>query len=180
MPATSIEPGITRRPVLLGEPLPDKSYLCGRWVGANGRGVMQVFDPATRELLGVVPDHGRQEVQLGIQGAERAFQQWRAQLATERGALLRRWAQAMRASCEDLADLITWEQGKPRAESRGEVEYAASFLDWFADEAVRADGVTLQPHLRNAQLSVWREPVGVVAAITPWNFPARRASSPMR
>lgn len=176
IPVTSTPPAVSarassRRPVLLGEPLPGKSYLCGRWVGATERGVTQVFDPATRELLGAVPDHGRNEVELCIEGAEEAFRRWRMRLASERGVLLRSWAQAMRANCGQLADLITLEQGKPRSESLGEVEYAASFLDWFADEAVRAGGVTLQSHLRNAQLSVWREPVGVTAAITPWNFP---------
>jgi succinate-semialdehyde dehydrogenase len=170
---TSTHPEATaRRPVLLGEQLPGKSYFCGRWIGAKERGVTQVFDPATRELLGTVPDHGRPEVELCIEAAEQAFRRWRCQLASERRALLRSWAQAMRAHRDELADLITMEQGKPRAESCAEVEYAASFLDWFADEAVRADGVTLQSHLRNAQLSVWREPVGIAAAITPWNFPA--------
>jgi len=150
----------------------EDAYLNGEWFADEGRGTIEVTNPADDAFLGTVPDFGAEDTEYAIAAAERAFPAWAATLAQERAAILRRWADLMRAHKEDLAVLMTLEQGKPVSESRGEIEYAASFLEWFGEEAKRAYGDTIPSHLPHSKLFVSRQPVGVCAAITPWNFPS--------
>jgi succinate-semialdehyde dehydrogenase/glutarate-semialdehyde dehydrogenase len=131
-----------------------------------------VVNPATRERIGAVPRLAPREVEGAIAAAERALRAWRARTAKERAALLRRWADSMLEHREDLALLMTLEQGKPLAEARGEIAYAASFLEWFGEEAKRAYGETVPSPWPGARILVVPEPIGVCGVITPWNFPA--------
>lgn len=144
----------------------------GEWTGAQSGAELAVFNPATHEQIGSVPLAGAAETEQAVRAAERALPAWRAQTGKARAAVLRRWADLMLAHQEDLAQLMTAEQGKPLAEARGEVAYAASFLEWFGEEAKRVDGEVLASPRSSQKLVVLREPVGVCAAITPWNFPA--------
>jgi succinate-semialdehyde dehydrogenase/glutarate-semialdehyde dehydrogenase len=146
-------------------------YIDGAWVGAGADGVIGVDNPASGEILGTVPRLGRAETRTAIDAAARAFPAWRRKTAKERAAVLRRWFDLMMANQEDLAQLMTAEQGKPIAESRGEVAYAASFLEWFGEEAKRVYGDTIPGHQPDKRIVVIKEPIGVVACITPWNFP---------
>ncbi|MFS3136638.1 NAD-dependent succinate-semialdehyde dehydrogenase [Gluconacetobacter sacchari] len=143
----------------------------GEWVGSTGRPI-QVADPATGHTVGQVPDLGATEAEAAIAAAARALPAWSARTARDRGAILRRWFDLAVANADDLAALMTAEQGKPLAEARGEVLYAASFLEWFAEEARRIYGETIPAPTADKRLLVIRQPVGVCAAITPWNFPA--------
>jgi succinate-semialdehyde dehydrogenase/glutarate-semialdehyde dehydrogenase len=145
-------------------------YLDGAWVDARGA-TITVDNPATRESIGVVPKLGTREARTAIEAAARAFPSWRNNTAKERAVVMRRWFELMLANQEDLARLMTIEQGKPLAESRGEVAYAASFLEWFGEEAKRVYGDTIPGHQRDKRIVVIKQPVGVVACITPWNFP---------
>jgi succinate-semialdehyde dehydrogenase/glutarate-semialdehyde dehydrogenase len=144
----------------------------GEWTAAASADVLDVHNPATLEHVGSVPKAGAAETELAIAAAARALPAWRAQTGKARAAVLRRWADLMLAHQEDLAQLMTAEQGKPLAEARGEVAYAASFLEWFGEQAKRVDGDVLASPRANQKLLVLRQPVGVCAAITPWNFPA--------
>ena len=144
-------------------------YVDGAWV--EGRGVIEVDNPASGEVIGTVPKLGRSETQQAIAAAARAFPAWRRKTAKERAAVMRRWFELMLASQDDLARLMTTEQGKPLTESKGEVAYAASFLEWFGEEAKRAYGDTIPGQQPDKRLIVVKEPIGVVACITPWNFP---------
>jgi succinate-semialdehyde dehydrogenase/glutarate-semialdehyde dehydrogenase len=146
-------------------------YVDGAWIDAQGRPTIDVDNPATGEVIGVVPRLGRAETRQAIDAAARAFPLWRCRTAKERAQALRRWFDLMIANQDDLARLMTIEQGKPLAESRGEVAYAASFLEWFGEEAKRVYGDTIPPHQADKRIVVIKEPVGVVACITPWNFP---------
>lgn len=149
-----------------------RCYINGEWVDADAGQTMLVVNPATGEKLADVPLCGANETRKAIAAAELALPAWQAKTAAERGRVLRRWAELLLAHQQDLAILMTSEQGKPLAEARGEIAYAASFFDWFAEEGKRAYGdviPTIQPDRR---LLVIRQPVGVCAAITPWNFPA--------
>jgi succinate-semialdehyde dehydrogenase/glutarate-semialdehyde dehydrogenase len=146
-------------------------YIDGAWVDAHGRPVIEVDNPATGEVVGVVPRLGRGETHHAIDAAARAFPSWRKKTAKERAQVLRRWFDLMLANQDDLARLMTTEQGKPLAESRGEVAYAAGFLEWFGEEAKRVYGDTIPAHQADKRIVVLKEPVGVVACITPWNFP---------
>src|SRR6476646_156572 len=146
-------------------------YIDGAWVDAHGRAVVEVDNPATGEIVGVVPRLGRSETRQAIDAAARAFPSWRKRTAKERAQVLRRWFDLMLANQDDLARLMTTEQGKPFAESRGEVVYAAGFLEWFGEEAKRVYGDTIPGHQADKRIVVLKEPVGVVACITPWNFP---------
>ena len=128
-------------------------------------------NPATGEIIGAVPSLGRAETRQAIEAADRAFHEWRTKTGKERAAVLRKWFDLMMANQEDLARLMTTEQGKPLAESRGEVAYAASFLEWFGEEAKRVYGDTIPAHQADKRLVVIKQPIGVVACITPWNFP---------
>ncbi|AMR78732.1 NAD-dependent succinate-semialdehyde dehydrogenase [Cupriavidus nantongensis] len=144
----------------------------GEWTGTQSGAELAVFNPATQEQIGSVPLAGAAEAEQAVRAAERALPAWRAQTGKARAAVLRRWADLMLAHQEDLARLMTAEQGKPLAEARGEVAYAASFLEWFGEEAKRVDGEVLASPRSSQKMLVLREPVGVCAAITPWNFPA--------
>jgi len=146
-----------------------QAYIGGHWKDGPSR--LEVENPASGETIGTVPDLGAQAAEDSVQAAARALADWRARTAADRGAILRRWHDLMLAHREDLARLMTIEQGKPLGEARGEVGYAASFLAWFAEEGRRAYGDVIPGHAPDKRLVVTREPVGVVAAITPWNFP---------
>jgi succinate-semialdehyde dehydrogenase/glutarate-semialdehyde dehydrogenase len=152
--------------------LRSQCYIDGQWVNADSGATRKVNNPATGETLTTVPDGGAAETRRAIEAAGRAFTSWRAKSADERGRVLRRWFDLMLVHQEDLARLMTSEQGKPLAESRGEIAYAASFIEWFAEEARRIYGDTIPSPWPDARIVVTREPVGVCAAITPWNFPA--------
>src|SRR5947207_4277044 len=145
------------------------SYVDGAWVEANA--AIDVDNPASGEIIGTVPKLGRSETRQAIEAAARAFPAWRAKTAKERAGVMRRWFDLTMANQEDLALLMTTEQGKPLAESKGEVAYAASFLEWFGEEAKRIYGDTIPPHQTDKRIVVVKEPIGVVACITPWNFP---------
>jgi len=152
--------------------LKSQCYIDGQWVGADNGATRKVHNPATGELVSTVPDATAIETRRAIDAAHRAFAGWRARSADERARVLRRWYELMLTHQEDLAQLMTAEQGKPLAESRGEIGYAASFIEWFAEEARRIYGETIPSPWPDARIVVTREPVGVCAAITPWNFPA--------
>jgi succinate-semialdehyde dehydrogenase / glutarate-semialdehyde dehydrogenase len=155
-----------------GELLLQQAYVDGRWVGADSGATFAVTNPATGETLARVPRMGAAETRRAIEGAQRALGGWRGMLAKERAAILRRWADAMLEHQEELATLLTTEQGKPLRESRVEVAYAASFLEWFGEEGKRVYGDTIPTYMRDRRILVTKEPVGVTAGITPWNFPA--------
>ena len=146
-------------------------YIDGAWVTARSGGTISVDNPATGEIVGVVPKLGTPEIRGAIDAAVKAFPAWRKKTAKERAAVLRRWFDLMTAHQEDLARLMTTEQGKPLGESRGEVAYAAGFLEWFGEEAKRAYGDTIPAQQADKRLVVIKQPIGVVACITPWNFP---------
>ena len=147
-------------------------YVNGEWVGADSGETIPVTNKATGELLGVVPKMGAAETRRAIDGANLAFPAWRAKTAKERAAILRRWHDLMLEHQKDLATIMTAEQGKPMAESMGEVLYAASFIEWFAEEGKRLYGDAIPTFAPDKRVLVVKEPLGVVAAITPWNFPA--------
>ena len=149
--------------------LASRCLVGGAWLGEP---VDPVENPATGEILSRVPRFGEQETVSAVDGAQRAFGPWSRKTAKERSVTLRRWFDLIIANKEDLALIMTSEQGKPLAESRGEVEYAASFVEFYAEEAKRVYGETIPSHRADARIVVIRQPVGVVAAITPWNFPA--------
>ncbi len=142
----------------------------GRWIDGERR--IDVTNPATGERVGQVPQLGAAETRQAIEGANRALPAWRARTAKDRSALLRKWFELIMANQEDLARIMTAEQGKPIAEARGEIAYAASFIEWFAEEGKRVYGDTIPAPVSNQRIVVTKEPVGVCAAITPWNFPA--------
>ena len=147
------------------------AFIGGKWLDAVSGATHTVVNPATREPLGTVPDMGIAETRQAIEAAARAFPAWAAHTAKERAAILRRWYELLMANQEDLATLMTAEQGKPLAEARGEIAYGAAFIEWFAEEGKRLYGDIIPPHQGDRRLLVLRQPVGVVAAITPWNFP---------
>jgi succinate-semialdehyde dehydrogenase/glutarate-semialdehyde dehydrogenase len=140
----------------------------GEWVGTPA---LEVRNPATGALLGRVPDLGAAETRDAIEAAQQAFPAWSGRLAKERAAVLRRWYELQMANREDLALLMTSEQGKPLAEARAEVDYAASFTEFFAEEAKRVYGEIIPSHRKGGRILVLKQPIGVVGAITPWNFP---------
>jgi succinate-semialdehyde dehydrogenase/glutarate-semialdehyde dehydrogenase len=152
--------------------LRQQCYVDGRWIDADGGGTADVSNPATGRKLGSVPQFGGAETRRAIEAASAALPGWAARTAKDRATLLRRWHDLMLANVEDLATLMTAEQGKPLAESRGEIAYAASFIEWFAEEGKRLYGDVIPGHQPDKRILVLRQPVGVVAAITPWNFPA--------
>ena len=144
----------------------------GKWVQADSGKTIVVKNPATLEAIGEVPAMGAAETRRAIEAANRAWPAWRALLAKERAAMLRKLSDLMLANAEDLAVIMTAEQGKPLTESKGEIAYAASFIDWFADEAKRIYGDTIPQNAKGRRILVLKEPIGVFAAITPWNFPS--------
>jgi succinate-semialdehyde dehydrogenase/glutarate-semialdehyde dehydrogenase len=147
-------------------------YIDGDWVGADSGEVVEVNNPATQEVIGTIPKLVADETRRAVEAADAAWPAWRAKTAKERSAVLRRWYELMLENQEDLARIMTTEQGKPLAEAMGEVVYAASFLEWFAEEAKRVYGDVIPGHQADKRIVVLKQPVGVVAAITPWNFPA--------
>ena len=147
-------------------------YINGEWVGAGSNETMDVTNPATGEVLGTVPRLGAEETRRAIEAADEAWPAWRARTAKDRAAILRRWYELMVDNQDDLARMMTAEQGKPLKESMGEILYAASFIEWFAEEGKRIYGDTIPQHAPGKRIVVTKEPVGVCAAITPWNFPA--------
>ncbi|TWA72194.1 succinate-semialdehyde dehydrogenase/glutarate-semialdehyde dehydrogenase [Azospirillum baldaniorum] len=147
-------------------------FVDGRWIDADSGKTVEVTNPADGSVLGSVPMMGADETRRAIDAAERAWPAWRALTAKERAKTLRTWFDLMMANQEDIARIMTAEQGKPLAEARGEVAYAASFIEWFAEEGKRVYGDTIPQHLPGRRIVVTKEPIGVTAAITPWNFPA--------
>ncbi|URV29778.1 NAD-dependent succinate-semialdehyde dehydrogenase [Burkholderia gladioli] len=147
-------------------------YLAGEWQGAANGASFEVRNPANGELLGSVPLAGAAETRRAIEAANAAWPAWRRRTAKERAAILRKWYELMLAHADDLALILTTEQGKPLAEARGEILYAASFIEWFAEEGKRVYGDTIPTPAGDKRIVVTKEPVGVCAAITPWNFPA--------
>lgn len=152
--------------------LKELSYIDGHWTAAATGGSFNVTDPATGALVAQVAALGAAEASLAVDAAHRAFAPWKALLPQERAAILRRWHALIEAASEDLALLMTLEQGKPLAESRGEIAYAASFIAFYAEEALRVNVESVTSHLPGAQISLQRQPVGVAALLTPWNFPS--------
>src|SRR6476646_9984120 len=148
-----------------------KCYINGEWVDALNRGTIPVTNPATGETLGTVPRMGAEETRQAIEAADMALPAWRAKTAKERAQILRRWYDSMMANQDDLAAIMTAEQGKPLAESKGEIAYAAAFIEWFGEEGKRVYGDTIPAHMADKRIVVTKEPIGVCAAITPWNFP---------
>jgi len=147
-------------------------YIAGNWCDADDGATLTVVNPATGEDLGSVPKMGRPETRRAIEAANAAWPAWREKTAQERSVLLRRWNHLLLEHQGDLAFLMTAEQGKPLDEARGEIRYAASFIEWFAEEAKRIYGDIIPPHQSDKRILVLKQPVGVCAAITPWNFPA--------
>ena len=148
------------------------NYIGGKWVQADSGKTIVVRNPATGEPVGEVPAMSAAETRRAIEAAHAAFPAWRAMLAKERSAILRRLFDLMIENTDDLAAIMTAEQGKPLAESKGEIAYAASFIEWFAEEGKRVYGDTIPQNAKGRRIIVTKEPVGVFAAITPWNFPA--------
>jgi succinate-semialdehyde dehydrogenase/glutarate-semialdehyde dehydrogenase len=146
-------------------------YVDGKWVQAASGATVGVDNPATGEIIGKVPKLSGAETRHAIEAASQAFKAWSARTAKERANILRKWFDLMMENQEDLAKLMTLEQGKPLTESRGEVAYAAAFLEWFGEEAKRVYGDTIPGHQADKRIVVLKQPIGVVACITPWNFP---------
>jgi len=152
--------------------LPQLAYIDGSWCPANDGATLAVFDPATGREIGRVPNMGALETERAIQAAVVPQRRWARRTAFDRAAILRRWGDAMHRDRNELAQIITLEQSKPLDEANGEIDYAASFLFWFAEEGCRQDGEILTSHLVGRCMHVYRVPIGVTAAITPWNFPS--------
>ncbi len=165
---------VEHQPLRLREPelLLRRAYVDGTWVEADSGESFPVVDPATGETIADVPRLGAAETRRAIEAAQRALPGWRGKTAKERAGVMRRWSDLMLEHQEDLAVLMTTEQGKPLAEARAEILYAASFLEWFGEEAKRVYGDTIPQPLPDRRIIVTKEPVGVTGGITPWNFPA--------
>lgn len=159
--------------MLLGHPVLFKSlcYIDGRWVHSESAASIAVTNPADQKVIGHVPMLEQSQIKNAIDAADRAFQSWRWMPQQKRSALLLRWHELIMRHQSDLAGILSLEQGKPLAESKGEIAYAASFIEWFANEAKRLTGRTIPTHIDGAHLGTVMEPVGVAALITPWNFP---------
>lgn len=155
------DPTLFRQAALIGE----------RWIEADKNNAIEVTNPATGEVIGFVPKLGVEEAKAAIAAAERSQKGWAARTAKERALVLRRWYELMMASHDDLGRILTLEQGKPLAEAKGEIAYGASFIEWFAEEGRRIYGDIVPGHHQDKRILVMKQPIGVVAAITPWNFP---------
>lgn len=160
-------------PVELKDPalFRQQCYVDGAWIDADDKSTLAVRNPATGEQVGTVPKMGVAETRRAIEAANAAWPAWRAKTAKERSIILRKWFDLIMANQEDLAKLMTVEQGKPIAESRGEIAYGASFIEWFAEEGKRIYGDTIPTHAPDKRIVVIKQPIGVCAAVTPWNFP---------
>ncbi len=151
--------------------LKTQAYLCGEWRDAKSGRVIEVKNPATGELVATVPELDAEDAHEAIAFAAGRMQEWRARTAIERSKILRRWFDLLTEHAGDLAVILTAEQGKPLAEAKGEIAYGASYIEWFAEEAKRIYGDIIPPPSNDRRIVVLRQPVGVCAAITPWNFP---------
>jgi succinate-semialdehyde dehydrogenase/glutarate-semialdehyde dehydrogenase len=151
--------------------LKTKAYIDGQWVDADSGETLPVTNPANGETVAAIAKCGTAETRRAIEAADKAFRTWSQTTATERAAILRRWFDLLLAHQEDLAQIMTAEQGKPLAESRGEVVYGAAYLEWFAEECKRVYGDTIPQPAKDKRVVVIKQPVGVVGCITPWNFP---------
>jgi succinate-semialdehyde dehydrogenase / glutarate-semialdehyde dehydrogenase len=149
----------------------NQTLLAGKWVGADSNETITVTNPANNEVVAVVPRMGKAETQRAILASAAAQKQWKNLTAAARSAILKRWFDLIKLHTEDLAQILTAEQGKPLAEARGEVNYGASFIEWFAEEAKRVYGEVIPATSNDRKLLVIKQPIGVTAAITPWNFP---------
>ncbi len=154
-------------PTLFGEKVP----VAGRWLDCDGRETTTIRNPATGEIIGRVPELGTAEAEEAVAAAVIAQKAWANHVAGERANILKHWFRLVMENRDDLGMILTLEQGKPLAEAKGEIAYGASFIEWFAEEARRINGETLPGHQADKRIIVLRQPVGVVAAITPWNFP---------
>lgn len=163
-----VKPGVELKDMSLFR---QQCYIDGTWVDADDKATLSVINPATGLSVGTVPKMGAAETRRAIEAANAAWPAWRAKTAKERANILRKWFDLMMANQEDLARLMTVEQGKPIAESRGEIAYGASFIEWFAEEGKRIYGDTIPTHAPDKRIVVIKQPIGVCAAITPWNFP---------
>ncbi|MDT9632936.1 NAD-dependent succinate-semialdehyde dehydrogenase [Pseudomonas sp. JV449] len=160
--------------ITLNDPelLRNQNYINGQWVSSDSGAVMEVRNPSTGELVGTVPSMGAEETRRAIEAAGAALPAWRAMTAKARGAIIRRIGELMLIHKDDLATIMTAEQGKPWAEAKGEIEYSAGFLEWFAEQGRRVYGETMPGHVPGRRVLITKEPIGVFAAITPWNFPS--------
>lgn len=149
-----------------------RMYIGGKWLEASSGKVFFVQNPATLEEIAAVPDGGAEDAILAVAEASKAFEIWSTMTAYERSDIMQRWYQLIKENTEQIASVLTGEQGKPLREAKGEVEYGNSFVQWYLEEAKRVYGETIPSHHKNKRMLVQKQPVGVVAAITPWNFPA--------
>ena len=158
---------------MLADPdlLRDRAYVAGEWIAADAGGSFPVTNPARGDVIGTVPDLTEAEITRAIDAAHAAQKDWAAHTGKDRAAVLRRWYDLMVANADDLAAILTAEMGKPLAEARGEILYGASFIEWFAEEAKRTRGETIPGHQADKRIVVLKQPIGVAASITPWNFP---------
>ena len=150
----------------------DKCYINGYWVDSNKKDIIEVNNPSTLKIIGKVPKCGKEETNFAIKKANEAWDGWKKKTALERSTYLKKWFYLIEKNQEDLAKIMTMEQGKPLAESKGEITYGASFVEWFAEEAKRVYGDTIPDRFVDRRIVVIKQPIGVVAAITPWNFPS--------
>ena len=152
--------------------LRQQCYVDGQWIDADSKDTFKVTNPADNSVIGTMPKFGRNETRRAIEAANAAYPAWRAKTGKERAAILRKWFDLIVANADDLATIMTMEQGKPLSEAKGEIAYSASFVEWFGEEAKRIYGDTIPQNVRGRRIVVTKEPIGVVAAITPWNFPS--------
>jgi len=149
-----------------------QAFIAGEWADADKKGAIEVDDPATKKTMGTVPRMGAAETRRAIEAARDAMPAWRKKTAKERSAIVRKWFDLLMANADDVAAIMTTEQGKPLAEAKGEVAYAGSYIEWFAEEGKRIYGDTIPTNAPDRRIVVVKEPIGVCCAITPWNFPA--------
>ena len=150
----------------------EKAYIDGRWVDADDKSTLDVINPVNQEIIGQVPNCGAEETNVAINAAAEAQKKWQKYPAKEKASILRDFYDLLCSNQDDLAKILTYEQGKPLAEAIGEIAYSASFIEWFAEEAKRVYGDLIPGHMHDRRTLVIKQPVGVVASITPWNFPS--------
>ncbi|MDQ9023257.1 NAD-dependent succinate-semialdehyde dehydrogenase [Acinetobacter sichuanensis] len=150
----------------------EQAFIAGKWCDAQNQQSTAIINPATMQIIGHVPNMGKAEAEIAIQAAKQAYPEWKAKTAKERSIILKKWNDLLLEHLDELAFILTSEQGKPLSEAQGEIRYAASFVEWFAEEAKRTYGDVIPSPDSDAQIIVTKQPIGIVAAITPWNFPA--------
>ncbi|MGM7311173.1 aldehyde dehydrogenase family protein, partial [Acinetobacter baumannii] len=149
-----------------------QAFIAGKWCDADHQQTSKILNPATLEIIGTVPNMGKAEAERAIEAAKGAWPLWKNKTAKDRSIILKKWFDLIISNADELAFILTSEQGKPLAEAKGEILYAASFIEWFAEEAKRVYGDIIPSPYPDARIVVNKQPIGVVAAITPWNFPA--------